>query len=103
MQAVHKTGLQIVADHGWAATYAYILAVCGRHGPLQRINGVRGEEVERVPPVISMEGRGVCVKTKTGQLNGGSSPHHPFQVGSLGKLCSPNLPAPMISAPMLMK
>ena len=37
-----------------------------------------------VPPAISIDGRGVWVRTKTGTRNGGSSPHQPRQSGSSG-------------------
>ena len=52
-----------------------------------------------MPPAISSDGRGVWVSTNTGTWNGGSSPHQPRQSGSSGKVWSPNMPAPMISAP----
>lgn len=47
MQTVHKYSLEIVSDHGWSAAYPNILAACGFLGPLQRINRVGREEVER--------------------------------------------------------
>lgn len=46
VQPVHKSGLEIVANHGWSATYPHVLAVCRLRGPLQRIIRARGEEVE---------------------------------------------------------
>ncbi len=53
-----------------------------------------------VPPAIASGGRGaVCVRTKTGQPNGGSSPHQPRQSGSSGNEWRPNIAAPMTSAP----
>ncbi len=48
-----------------------------------------------------MLGRTWWVSTKTGVWNGGSSPHHPSHVrSSHGPCWGPNLPRPMISAPM---
>ncbi len=49
-----------------------------------------------------IDGRTWWVSTKTGVWNGGSSPHHPCQSrSSHGPCWGPNLPRPMISAPML--
>ena len=54
-----------------------------------------------VPPFIWTGGRGWWVRTKTGVRNGGASPHQPFHSWSgQGPWCGPNLPRPMISAPM---
>jgi len=53
-----------------------------------------------VPFANSIGGRGVWVRTNTGTSNGGSSPHQPRHSGSSGFAWSPNIPAPMISAPM---
>gem|GEM_PF-5879676 len=54
-----------------------------------------------VPPFIWTAGRRWWVRTKTGVRNGGSSPHQPFHSWSgQGPWCGPNLPRPMISAPM---
>jgi len=54
-----------------------------------------------VPPFIWTAGRGWWVRTKTGVRNGGLSPHHPVHSWSgQGPWCGPNLPRPMISAPM---
>src|SRR5437879_8319381 len=47
MEAVHKSGLEKVADHGWSSAYPNILAVCGFLCALQRINRGGREEVER--------------------------------------------------------
>ena len=58
-----------------------------------------------MPPSISIDGRGWCVSTNTGVWNGGFGPHQPRHSSSVptsvhGPVCAPNLPRPMISAPM---
>src|SRR6478736_2869518 len=46
MKAVDKAGLEIVADDGRTTAYPHILAVCGSHSPLERINRGAFEEME---------------------------------------------------------
>ena len=63
--------------------------------------GLASRKWNVVPPFIWTEGRGWWVRTKTGVWNGGFSPHQPFHSWSgQGPWWGPNLPRPMISAPI---
>ena len=75
-------------------------AVGGLAGGLERLGGRSVDEVDVVPPSISIDGRGWWVRMKVGVWNGGLGPHAPFQSGSSCHPGGPHLFAPMISAPI---
>ena len=71
-----------LAYHGGAPADAYVLAICGLAGRLERLGRGASRKWYVVPPSISMDGRVWWVRTKTGVWNGGLGPHAPFQSGS---------------------
>src|SRR5215208_588097 len=81
VHVVDEPGGKEVADHGGASADAYVLAVCGLAGRLERLGGRRVEEVEHRAASISIDGRGWWVRTKTGVWNGGLGPTRLSSVG----------------------
>ena len=100
VQVVDEVGGEEVAHHGRPAAEAYV-QVAAAFASASTSAGEASRKWNVVPPAIASDGRGWWVSTYTGVWNGGLSPHQPCHASSgHGPCCGPNLPRPMISAPM---
>lgn len=79
---IDEAGSHEVPNDRDASADADVLIPRGVAGGLQRLGGWDVDEVDVVPPSISIGGRGWWVSTNTGVWKGGSGPHQPFHSGS---------------------